>query len=47
MLKKLALTPLVFIITEVKTKNNWNMKFSEFNIDRYELNGNDLDVNNK
>jgi hypothetical protein len=47
MLKGLEHIPHVIIIMEVKTKNNLHEKLSEFNIDGYELLGNDLDVNDR
>ena len=46
-IKNMGVQPHIIIITEVKSKNNWNMKLSEFNIDGYCLISNDLDMNKR
>jgi hypothetical protein len=43
LIQNLKNQPQVIVITEVKTKSNWHMKLSEFNIEGYKIISNDLD----
>jgi endonuclease/exonuclease/phosphatase (EEP) superfamily protein YafD len=47
LIQNLKNQPQVIAITEVKTKSNWHMKLSEFNMEGYKIISNDLDKFNR